>query len=412
MQAPSESVTERIDALESESVSLQRVLTSIPAVAPESGGEGEETKAEFIRTVLRALPCDELIESPAPDSRVPAGVRPNLIATFRGSRTGRTVWILSHLDVVPPGALSQWDGNPFQLTVRDGRCFGRGVEDNHQGIVSSLLSVRALLELRLRPVSNIGLVIVSDEELGSAYGLGHLLNRHPRLFRPGDWIVVPDAGNADGTMIEVAEKSILWLRFLVRGRQCHGSEPNRGVNAHRASANLVVRMEELHRLFPSADPVFEPPVSTFEPTRKEENVPNVNTIPGSDVVFFDCRVLPQYELKDVKRAVRRIADGIERDFGVTVEITFPNDAPAPPATPVDAPVVLALSRAVREVTGRTARPTGIGGGTVASLFRRAGLPAVCWQTIEDTAHMPNESCVIANMLTDAKVFARLFCMTE
>jgi succinyl-diaminopimelate desuccinylase len=412
MNPPCEPLMEHIDTLESESISLQRVLTSIPAIAPESGGEGEEKKAEFVRTILRALPCNELIEASAPDERVPGGMRPNLIATFRGSRTGRTVWILSHLDVVPPGALSQWDGNPYQLVVRDGRCYGRGVEDNHQGIVSSLLSVRAILEMRLRPHSNVGLVIVSDEELGSAFGLDHVLKQHPRLFRPGDWIVVPDAGNADGTMMEVAEKSILWLRFLVRGRQCHGSEPNRGVNAHRASANLVVRMEDLHRLYPALDPVFEPPGSTFEPTRKEENVPNINTIPGADVVFFDCRILPEYDLAEVKRAMRRIADGIEHDFGVTVEITFPNDSPAPPATPVDAPVVLGLSRAIREVTGRSARPVGIGGGTVAALFRRAGLAAVCWQTIEDTAHMPNESCVIANMLTDAKVFARLFLMQE
>jgi succinyl-diaminopimelate desuccinylase len=410
MAPAAETPLDHIDSLESESISLQRVLTSIPAVAPDSGGDGEEKKADFIRSILRGLPCDELIEAPAPDPRVSAGRRPNLIATFRGANPGRTVWILSHMDVVPPGPASDWESPPFELAVRDGRCFGRGVEDNHQGIVSSLLAVRALLEMRARPESNIGLVIVSDEEVGSQYGLGHVLRAHPGLFKRSDWIVVPDAGDADGTMIEVAEKSILWIRFLVRGRQCHGSEPNRGINAHKASANLVVRMEELYRLYPASDPVFEPPISTFEPTRKEENVPNINSIPGSDVVFFDCRVLPEYDLEAVKAAIRGIADGIERDFGVTVEITNPSDSPAPPPTPPDAPVVTALGRAVREVTGRIARPVGIGGGTVAALFRRAGLPAVCWQTIEDTAHMPNESCLVANMLTDAKVFARLFLM--
>ena len=51
---------------------------------------------------------------------------------------------------------------------------------------------------------------------------------------------------------------------------------------------------------------------------------------------------------------------------------------------------------------------GIGGGTVAAFFRRAGLPAVVWSKIEDTCHQPNEYTTVENMIGDAKVFANLF----
>ena len=51
---------------------------------------------------------------------------------------------------------------------------------------------------------------------------------------------------------------------------------------------------------------------------------------------------------------------------------------------------------------------GIGGGTVAAFFRRAGLPAAVWMTQTDTAHQPNEYCLISNIMTDAKVFACLY----
>ena len=51
---------------------------------------------------------------------------------------------------------------------------------------------------------------------------------------------------------------------------------------------------------------------------------------------------------------------------------------------------------------------GIGGGTVAAFFRRAGLPAAVWCTVSDTAHQPNEYCLISNILTDAKIFACLY----
>jgi succinyl-diaminopimelate desuccinylase len=51
---------------------------------------------------------------------------------------------------------------------------------------------------------------------------------------------------------------------------------------------------------------------------------------------------------------------------------------------------------------------GIGGGTVAAFFRKAGLQAAVWITMPDSAHQPNEYCLIKNIMTDAKVFACLY----
>jgi len=70
--------------------------------------------------------------------------------------------------------------------------------------------------------------------------------------------------------------------------------------------------------------------------------------------------------------------------------------------------VKSLARAIRMVIGKEAKPMGIGGGTVAAFFRQAGLPAAVWSTISDTAHQPNEYCLISNILTDAKIFACLY----
>ncbi|MEO0086296.1 MAG: M20/M25/M40 family metallo-hydrolase, partial [candidate division WOR-3 bacterium] len=69
--------------------------------------------------------------------------------------------------------------------------------------------------------------------------------------------------------------------------------------------------------------------------------------------------------------------------------------------------VLRMAEAVRQVLGREAKPAGIGGGTVAAFFRRMGIPAVVWGRNEGQAHQPNEYCVIANMVGNAKVYAHL-----
>jgi len=70
-------------------------------------------------------------------------------------------------------------------------------------------------------------------------------------------------------------------------------------------------------------------------------------------------------------------------------------------------VVEALKRAIQTVYQKESRPVGIGGGTVAAYFRREGFEAACWSKIDDTAHQPNEYCVIDNMVGDAKVFAHI-----
>jgi succinyl-diaminopimelate desuccinylase len=270
------------------------------------------------------------------------------------------------------------------------------------------MAVKALLDLKVAPARTVALALVADEETGSGKGLDFLLKEHHHLFSPDDLIIVPDAGSPDGTMIEVAEKSMLWLKLTVIGRQCHASRPELGNNTLSAAAHIIVALEALRREFPLNNDLFRPPVSTFEPTKKEANVPNINTIPGRDVFYLDCRVLPEYDLTLVKERVLAIAQEAGGPLGVKVEMETVQDLPSAPATDPEAPVVQALARAIRTVYGRKAAPRGIGGGTVAAFFRQRGLPAAVWMTVSQTAHQPNEFCLLSNLVGDAKVLAHVF----
>lgn len=138
-------------------------------------------------------------------------------------------------------------------------------------------------------------------------------------------------------------------------------------------------------------------------------MPNINTIPGDDVFYLDCRIIPEYSIEDVLARVKDICDGIEKKFNVMIEISTEQKEQAAPATPVDAPVVMALKKAVKDVYNTDAKAMGIGGGTVAAIFRRAGFNVAVWSTIDDLAHQPNEYCVIENLVNDTKVFAHV-CM--
>jgi len=249
---------------------------------------------------------------------------------------------------------------------------------------------------------------VADEETGNLKGLDHLLQHQRQLFSPDDLIIVPDAGSPDGTMIEVAEKSILWLRLTLTGKQCHASRPELGRNTLAAAARVIVALEGLKTEFGLANPLFEPPVSTFEPTKKEANVPNINTIPGRDVFYLDCRVLPDYDLEVIKERVLALGSEATRPLGVSLTVEPVQELKSAPPTKPEAPVVQALREAIREVYGREATPQGIGGGTVAAFFRQAGLPAAVWMSVSQTAHQPDEFCSLDKLVGDAQVLAHVF----
>lgn len=403
-----EKVFERIDSYRDDVIKLQAGLTSRIALGPDNEGTGEHEKIAFVKDLLKEFAPDFLEEIKAPDERAYDGYRPSLVAGWGEVQDQSSVWVLSHADIVPSGDFSLWESDPYQIKVEGDRIFGRGVEDNQHGFVSSYLALKAVLGSdhdTLRPVC---LAIVADEETGSKYGLQYLLQHHKDLFKKDDLIVVPDAGNEEGTMIEVAEKSMLWIRFIVTGKQCHASTPGKGKNSLFGAASLIVALDQLKARFNLSDDLFSPSVSTFEPTKMEANVPNVNTIPGRNIFYLDCRILPLYKVDEILAACKEIGAEIGKELGLQIEVKAAHREDAAEPTSPDAPVVKALIKAIRKVTGKNAKPMGIGGGTVAAFFRKAGLPAAVWSTISETAHQPNEYCLISSILTDAKILACLY----
>ena len=107
-------IVQRIEELRNESVNFLARICSIPALGPDNNGTGEMAKYLAVKNEVLKIGPDEIIEIPAPDNRVPDQVRPNLLVIFKGKDTSRTLWILSHIDVVPEGELRLWKHDPFQ----------------------------------------------------------------------------------------------------------------------------------------------------------------------------------------------------------------------------------------------------------------------------------------------------------
>lgn len=402
-------VFEEIKKMKDEMIQTLMELVRIPAMAPESGGDGECKRAERLIQILDLMGLTTSEHFDADDERVTLRKRPNIVTWVEGDSKER-LWIVTHLDMVPPGEEALWTATkPFEPTAKDGKIYGRGTEDNLQAMVSSIYAMKALKNLGIKPRRTVALCFVADEENGSKYGIQYLISKG--IFRNDDLVVVPDGGSSDGSFIEIAEKSSLWLKVSTFGKQTHASRPGDGLNANRVGMEYALALDRmLHQKYSAKDGYFDPPESTFEPTRKEKNVDAVNIVPGEDIFYFDCRILPQYDTEEVLKEIQTLAAAFEQKTGakITIEITSKTTA-SKPADP-NARIVLMLKEALETTRGIKPKIGGIGGGTCAAYFRKAGIPAVVWSTSDEMAHQPNEYSKIKNMVDDAKIFAQLATM--
>ncbi len=392
-----------------EVIFLQKNMTAFPAFGPNEGGIGESEKAAWIENLVRSWGVSDITHYDAKDERVPSKTRPNLVIRHKG-KTDKTLWIIGHMDVVPPGNESLWKTPPFEA-VLDGEdadiIRGRGVEDNQQAIVSGLLILHALVKNAVVPDCSFALFLVSDEETRNTYGINYVMDTYPDLIAKDDLVLVPDFSTPEGDLIEIAEKGVLWLKIEIEGKQCHGSTPDEGNNAFVAMSDMVMQIQNVEAYFSKRSSLFSPPRTTIVPTRHEENVPNINTISGKEVFYLDCRILPEYSTAEVIGKVTELAQKIMKKYGVSVRISVDNVEESSPATDERAEVVQKLKQAIFEEYGIICKVGGVGGATVGCKIRSLGIPVAVWSRGIPNYHQPNEGSKISHAIGDAKTFCRL-----
>lgn len=386
-------------------------MSSIPSINPKMGGTGEYARMKWIMGWFdqRKIPY-EVYE--IPNANVKEGVRLNVIVTIPGAKTkDRSLWFISHVDTVGPGDLDAWNTDPFTPTVKDGKIYGLGCEDNSQSVITTMYACEVVFTEQIQIDRNLRFYYASDEETGSDFGMKALLDKG--LIQPGDEAVVPDGGSPDGSFVEIAEKSQVWLKFTINGKTSHAAMPHLGMNACYIGMKFGVQLEDsLKERFHKEDPLFDPPMSTFELTQKFANVASPNVMPGKDSFCMDMRILPEYPVDTVMDYIGEMIEGYKKQYpGVSIDVEFLTRTDAPAPTPPESKVVKSLMEAISE-SGTKAYCGGIGGGTCGAILRAKNIPAAIWATLDDRCHTPNEYVVIDNMIRDTGIYLSVLARYE
>lgn len=156
-----------------------------PAIEPASECTAV---AAHVAALLAEVGVDTVESIETPDG--------SLAVCGRSPRPGSPAVVLyTHHDVVPAGDPTAWTSDPWTLTERNGRWFGRGAADCKGNLMAVLLALRALREVRGGWPVEVALVVEGSEEQSSG-GMEALARQRPDLVR-GDVIVLADTGNVE-----------------------------------------------------------------------------------------------------------------------------------------------------------------------------------------------------------------------
>lgn len=127
-----------------------------------------------------------------------------------------TVLIYGHYDVQPASKEDGWDSDPFTLSEKNGRFYGRGIMDDKCQFIIHILAIGELIKNK-KLAYNVKFLFEGNEEEGSPY-IEKFIQDHKKLLA-NDFIVISDGEMTRGKpTIELGNRGILnWKLTLKTG---------------------------------------------------------------------------------------------------------------------------------------------------------------------------------------------------
>lgn len=360
--------------------------------------------------------------------------------------------ILGHMDVVPADDVEDWNSPPFELTERDGRLYGRGVQDDKGPTLSALYALKILLDNGAKLNKRVRFIFCTDEE-SLWRGVKKYVEKeeHPTLgFTPDAdfpliyaekglveyYLTASDAKSikltGGGALNAVPAKAVApysaalenalkelsyeyesdGKEITVLGKTVHAMACDKGVNAVVRLAQALVKTGEIGAMLKFITEIANDPhgAKIFGDVEDEFsgklmfNVANADFKDGEQKIGIDIRFPVQHEKEKVDNALIEAAKKYdikveEFDYLRSIYIDKNSD------------LVKLLMQAYSEVTGDTkSEPISIGGATFARSMDNIVAFGSLFPGAEGTEHQANEYSVVADIKKGMEVYVRAFTL--
>ena len=227
--------------IETELATFMQDIIRIPSLSSEEGAVIERIRAEMLRVGF-----DEVTVDPMGNLIGRIGSGPHVIA------------LDGHVDTVDTGDLSLWDRDPHSGDIEDGVLYGRGTSDQKGGVASSVYA-GALLKKAGIP-ENVTLYVTATVQEEDCDGLCWQYIVNEDGLRP-DLVVLTEPTSL---RIYRGQRGRMEMEVHTRGISCHGSAPERGVNAVYRMAGIIADIEKLNERLEAREPLGKGTVTVSE----------------------------------------------------------------------------------------------------------------------------------------------------
>ncbi len=358
---------------------------------PDSGIEKE--MAALIAAKLRAIGLQPELIGASPE-------RPNVVATLKGARVGKTLALNGHMDTVMPS--KQWTMDPFGATIVGQRLYGLGVLDMKASLAIFVYAAQALMEAGIKLGGDLVLTFAVDEEPGGAspYGTNYLLDHGVTATTA----IVAEPGLDNVT---IGHRGGYRFKIIVRGAAAHtGSlqweRREIGKNAIAAMGDVITALRDLEipsqpaAAFPGRKSVF-----TF-PTLIQGGS-TINTVPEDCVAYGDSRLMPGNTEAQLEGLIReRLAPIPGLDYTLEKLLFVPAVEIA-----TDESIVQILQQRTTEITGNIPTTEGCGPWNDGWMFISRGIPAICgFGPAGAGVHAADEYVELDSFIATTRIFVR------
>ena len=225
-----------------------------------------------------------------------------------------------HVDIVPPGNISDWTINPFKPSVKNGHLIGRGANDMKSSIAAFISAVSTFLSKNKKINGSISLLITGDEEGDAVNGTKKVVDYLKKKREKIDFCLVGEPTNPDklGEMIKIGRRGSLTGKLTIYGLQGHVAYPHRANNASTIIVEILKKLKDI---------IFDKGTKDFQPTNLEVTKVNINNtadniIPATAEAKFNIRFNNKHSSKSIKKRLNKIFKKISKKYKSKFKVEY------------------------------------------------------------------------------------------
>jgi succinyl-diaminopimelate desuccinylase len=291
-----------------------------------------------------------------------------------------------HTDVVPPGATEEWDSDPFEPDIRDGKIYGRGSADMKSGLAAMIVAIERFTEAHPDHRGSLALLITSDEEGPARDGTLKVIEALSERGEKIDFCVLgePSSEKRLGDVVRTGRRGSLSGMLTVKGIQGHVAYPQLADNPIHRFAPVLAELAST--VWDSGNDNFPP--TSFQMVALHSGSRAVNVTPAEIHARFNFRYSTVWSHKTLQQEVTTIIDRHEINYELDWHL-----AGEPFATQSGA-LIDAVIAVVTEQSG-SAPELSTGGGTSDGRFiAKIGAEVIELGPVNASIHKINEHVLL------------------